>query len=338
MLTIILALLIFGLLIVAHEGGHFLAAKWAGMKVEEFSVGLGPAIWQARRGETLYSLRILPLGGYNRIAGMEEEDQDDPRGFNRQPLTKRMIVIAAGSAMNFLLAILIFILVFMGFGIPQDLNVVGGVQPGMPAQQVGLRPGDKILEVDGHRVESWSQLVSLIRSRPEQRITLLVDRGGDLRKIEVTTVREPQTGAGLIGITPPWARENLYNSIVLGLQQSLLMVKMIILSLLKMVRGKAGAEVVGPVGIVQMVGQAATGGLVNVLSFTAVLSLNLGLINLLPIPALDGSRLAFLFLEALRGRPLDPRKENLIHLIGFILLLALLLLVTYKDIMRIFFS
>ncbi|WP_338834764.1 hypothetical protein MHLNE_10680 [Moorella humiferrea] len=335
-MTIILALIVFSILIIVHEGGHFLAAKRAGIKVEEFAVGMGPAIWQKKKGETVYSLRAFPLGGYNRMAGMEGPDLDDPRGFNRQPLFKRMTVIAAGSGMNFLLAILIFVFVFMVIGIPADINVIGRVEPGMPAAQAGLRPGDKVLEVAGTPVSTWREMVQVIYRHPDEKITMVIEREGRQQQITLTTIKDPQTGYGMVGIGPSWQRQGLWTSINLGLRQAYEVTRLIILSLLEIITGRAAPEVVGPVGIIQMVGQAAAYGLANVLNFMAVLSLDLGLINLLPIPALDGSRLVFLVLEGLRGRPISAEKENLIHLIGFALLMGLLILITYQDLIRIF--
>lgn len=335
-MTIILALIMFSILVLVHEGGHFLAAKRAGIKVEEFAIGMGPALLQGKRGETIYSLRAFPLGGFNRMAGMEGPDLDDPRGFNRQPVYKRMVVIGAGSGMNFLLALVLFIMVFMVLGIPADVNVVGRVEPGMPAAQAGLSPGDRILQVNNTPVSTWRDMVDLINKHPGEKLTLLVERGGQQRQVTLTTTRDPQSGVGLIGIGPTWARQGLWRSISLGTRQAVEITRLIILSLVQMVTGKVAAEVVGPVGIVQLVGQAATYGLANVLNFMAVLSLDLGIINLLPVPALDGSRLVFLGLEAVRGRPINPEKENFIHLIGFALLMGLLILITYQDLIRIF--
>ncbi|MGI9860392.1 RIP metalloprotease RseP [Moorella naiadis] len=335
-MTIILALIMFSILVLVHEGGHFLAAKRAGIKVEEFAVGMGPALLQGKWGETVYTLRAFPLGGFNRMAGMEGPNLGDPRGFNRQPVYKRMGVIGAGSGMNFLLALVLFIMVFMVIGIPADVNVVGRVEPGMPAAQAGLSPGDRILQVDNIPISTWREMVDLINKHPGEKLTLLVERGGQQRQVTLTTTRDPQSGVGLIGIGPTWERQGLWRSIALGTREAVEITRLIILSLVQMVTGKVAAEVVGPVGIVQLVGQAATYGLANVLNFMAVLSLDLGIINLLPVPALDGSRLVFLGLEAVRGRPINPEKENFIHLIGFALLVGLLILITYHDLIRIF--
>ncbi len=334
-MSIILALLVFSVLIVVHEGGHFLAAKRAGIRVDEFAVGMGPALWQFKKGETVYSLRAFPLGGYNRIAGMEGPETSDPRGFNRQPLFKRMGVIAAGSGMNFLLAVVLFILTYMVLGVPADYNIIGRVEPGKPAAAAGLQPGDRVLAINNISVDSWTQMVELINSHPETEISLLIERQGQREEVTVTTIKDPQSGVGLIGIGPSWERQGFWRSIIMGFRQSIAITVLIIVSLVQMVTGQVPADVVGPVGIVQLVGEAATFGLANLLIFTAVLSVNLGLINLLPIPALDGSRLVFLSIEGIRGRPIEPEKENFIHLIGFALLFGLLIIITYQDIMRI---
>lgn len=335
-MSIVLALVIFSVLIVVHEAGHFLVAKRSGIRVEEFAVGMGPVLRQVRRGETVYSLRAFPLGGFNRIAGMESADRGDPRGFNNQSLSKRISVIAAGSGMNFLLAVMLFIIVFMVIGLPADRNVIGQVEPGRPAATAGLQSGDKILAIDNIPVNRWVEMVQLINERPEQNITMLVERDGRQWEVTLTTLRDPDRNVGLIGIGPSWERQGVLYSIYLGFKQAIGVTVLIITSLVHMITGRIEPDVVGPVGIVQLVGQAATFGLANILSFTAVLSVNLGLINLLPIPALDGSRLMFLGIEGIRGRPINPEKENFIHFVGFALLIGLLILITYQDLIRIF--
>jgi len=333
-MTILIALIIFSVLVMVHEAGHFLAAKKAGIKVEEFAIGLGPVIWKTQKGETVYSVRAFPLGGFNRMAGMEGPSNDEPRGFNRQPLHKRMGVIAAGSCMNFLLAIVLFIITFMVLGIPVDRNVIGKVEPGMPAARAGLMAGDKIVQINDITVNSWMEMVEVINRHPEEEISLLVERNDKKWEVTLTTKRDPERGVGIIGIGPTWERQGFWRSITLGFKQSLAITLLIISSLFQMITGQVAPDIVGPVGIVQLVGQAATFGLANVLSFTALLSVNLGLINLLPIPALDGSRLIFLAFEGIRGRPVNAEKENFIHLIGFTMLIGLLVLITYKDILR----
>ncbi|MDK2820573.1 MAG: regulator of sigma protease [Clostridia bacterium] len=335
-MTIILALIIFSILIMVHEAGHFLMAKRAGIKVEEFAIGMGPALWQRKKGETLYSIRALPLGGYNRIAGMEGDGFDDPRGFNRQPVNRRIGVIAAGSVMNFLLALLLFMFVFMVIGLPSNQNVIGQVEPGKPAALAGLQAGDRVVQIEGVPINTWREMVDIIYQRPGQEITMGIDRNGEQHNVVLTPIKDPKYGVGLIGITPTWERQGLLRSIILGFQETITITYLILSGMVQMFTGQTPPEVVGPVGIIQLVGEAANFGLANVLNFMAVLSLDLGLINLLPIPALDGSRLVFLGIEAVRGRPINPEKENYIHMLGFVLLLTLLIFITYKDLIRIF--
>ncbi|MEW6661212.1 MAG: RIP metalloprotease RseP [Bacillota bacterium] len=334
MTTALAAILIFGLLITTHELGHFLVAKLVGIRVHEFSIGMGPVILSGRRGETLYSLRLLPIGGFNRMAGMESGDLEDPRGFNTRSISQRMAVIASGSLMNFLLAIILFIFVFMGIGIPSNTTTIGGLLPGRPAEKAGFHVGDRITAINGQSVNSWGQLVEIIHKNPGQKLEVKVERNQQTLLIQVVPELEPQNKVGLIGIEQTWVKLGLFSSIILGTKQALAVATLIISSLVKMISGQVPAEVAGPVGIVQMAGEAARLGLASVLNFAGLLSLNLGIINLFPIPSLDGSRLLFLGIEGVRGRPVDPEKENSIHLIGFAVLIFIMLVITYQDLLR----
>jgi len=334
--VLIIALALFFLLIIVHELGHFLVAKLVGIKVREFSVGMGPLVVGHRRGETLYALRLLPLGGYNRMAGMEPDDLDDPRGFNRKSVAQRVAVIASGSLMNFLLAVLLYAFIFLALGLPSNSPVIGRVLPGYPAEAAGLQAGDRILAVDGRPVTSWQELVVMIHQSPGRELRLTVVRNGQSLFVRLTPEFDPQTQAGLIGIEQAIARLSLPAALWQGLRQTGLMLFFTVAGFGEMLLGRVPVDLVGPVGIVQMVGQAAKFGAASVLGFAAFISLNLGLINLFPIPALDGSRLIFLAVEALRGRPVDPHKESLVHLVGFALLVLAILVITYRDLLRLF--
>jgi regulator of sigma E protease len=336
MTTALAAILIFGLLIATHELGHFLVAKMVGIRVHEFSIGMGPVVLSWKRGETIYSLRLLPIGGFNRMAGMESGDLQDPRGFNTRSVLQRMAVIASGSLMNFLLAIILFIFVFMGIGVPSNTTTIGGLLPGRPAEKAGFQVGDRIVSINNTNVNTWGQLVEVIHKNPGQKLQVMVERDQQSLLIPVVPELDPQNKVGLIGIEQTWVKLELFSSILLGIQQALAVAALIITSLLKMITGQLPAEVAGPVGIVQMAGEAARLGLANVLNFAGLLSLNLGIINLFPIPALDGSRLLFLGIEGIRGRPVNPEKENVIHLVGFALLIFLMLVITYQDLLRLF--
>lgn len=333
--SIAVTVLILGLLIFVHELGHFLVAKMVGIRVHEFALGMGPLVWSRKSGETLYSLRALPIGGFNRMAGMDPEEPYDPRGFNTRTVGQRMGVIAAGSLMNFLLAILLFVIFFMGIGIISNSNRISGVLEGSPAEAAGLQAGDRIVAVDGKETPTWEQLTSAIRSRPNEEIVLTVMRGEEERQIVLQTLRDEEENVGLIGVKPSVEKKGFFESIWLGATYSVSLIVLILQQLFLMIGGQVPPEVAGPVGMVQIVGEAVNFGIGTIIQFTAMLSLNLGLINLFPIPALDGSRLVFLAVEGLRGRPINPEKENFLHFLGFVLLIGLMILITYQDIWRI---
>jgi len=335
-MSILLSIIIFGILILVHEFGHFIIAKMYDVKVDEFSLGMGPQVANFKKGETVYSLRALPLGGFVRMTGMEPQDQDDPRGFNKKTVLQRMAVIFAGPLMNFITALLFFILVFMVVGIPSNTNTIGDVMAGHPADRAGIRPGDRIVEINGTKVETWQEIVAMVHKYPGEEVTLTVLRGKERKGIKVVPEKDPETDQGLIGILQSWERKGFFASIALGLQQAYDFTRLLIVSLGQMLSGAIKPEVAGPIGVVLMVGEVARFGLASLMTFAGILSINLGLINLFPIPALDGSRLVFLGLEGLRGRPIDPAKENIIHLIGFALLMLLMVVITYQDILRLF--
>jgi len=337
MTSILLAIIVLGVLITVHELGHFLVAKAVGIKVHEFSIGMGPLIFQSTRGETKYSLRALPIGGFNRMAGEQPEDEDDPRGFDKKSVGARMAVISAGSIMNFLLGVVFFVIVFMLMGTPTQEPVIGRVLPGGPAAAAGLEAGDKIVTIDGQEVQTWTEVVNLIHQAPGRELELVVERKSPATlTVRVTPNLDEASGVGLIGIEQGFQKAGFFESIALGFQQAVTLVVLVLQFLVQMITGAAPADVAGPVGIVQMVGQAASFGLANLLSFAGMLTVQLGLFNLLPVPALDGSRMVFLAVEGIRGRKIDPEKENFVHMIGFALLMGLMLLVTYQDILRLF--
>ncbi|MCW2277904.1 RIP metalloprotease RseP [Heliophilum fasciatum] len=346
MITAIASIFVFGLMIVFHEFGHFATAKLAGVRVLEFSIGMGPKLFGMRRGDTLYSLRMLPLGGFVRMAGMDAEEgrdieslRHDPENFNNKTVWKRAVIIAAGSIMNFILAFLLFLYIFMIIGVPAFSNVIGDVVPGKPAQQAGILPGDRIVAANDKTVQKWSDLIAEIHPNAGKQIVLKVDRQGQIREVPVTPLMDEQRKVGQLGIMADedsmfMQRQGVFESLRMGIVNTIGITGLIIRSLLDMIAGTVPADVGGPVMIVSEIGKAAQTGLSNLLMLAAVLSINLGVLNLFPIPALDGSRLVFLGLEALRGRPIDPAKENMIHLAGFALLMAFMVFIAYNDIVR----
>lgn len=343
--TLIASIIIFGLIIFVHEFGHYSFAKISGIRVEEFALGMGPKVVSFKRGETLYSLRAFPLGGFCKMSG-ETGNEDysptrayDPKRFDQKPILSRMAVIVGGPLMNFLLAALLLTLIFTVLGVPKDYtNAIGEVVAGTPAEEAGLKSGDKILEIDGNPVESWSNLVEIIHAKPEKEISLKIERADKQFVVNVVPSLDPQSNTGKIGITPgeaKWERIGFAAGIKEGITRTYQITFLTIAGLIEMIRGKVSTEgIAGPVGIIQIIGESARYGFVYLANLTAVISINLGLINLLPIPALDGSRLIFLMLEAVRGRPVNPSKENFVHLVGFVLLMVLMVLITYKDILK----
>lgn len=341
MLTFIASVFVFGLLIIFHELGHFLVAKMVDIKVNEFSLGFGPKIAGIKGKETQYNVRLLPLGGFVSMAGMDPKEEtgeeDEQRGFNKKTIGQRIAVIFAGPFMNFLLAALLLAVVFSLQGRPVATTVISETIPDLPAQQAGLMPGDQIVAVNDHKVENWDQLAQQINEQPGKDIVITVLRNGAELQFNVRPVTD-ESGGGMIGIIPEQSNRKL--GLIESLGQGMVLTGQVTLLILdylaKMIIGQAPPDFGGPVMIVSEIGKAASIGFFFLLQLAAFLSINLGLFNLLPIPALDGSRILFLFFEKLRGRPVDPLKENFIHLVGFGLLLLLIVIITYNDILRVF--
>ncbi|MCW3490850.1 RIP metalloprotease RseP [Dethiobacter alkaliphilus] len=333
MLTFVASVLIFGVLIFFHELGHYAVAKKVGIGVYEFAIGFGPKLLSWRSEETDYSLRAFPLGGFVRLVGEDPEESIEEGSFQQKSVLSRFAVIAAGPIMNLLLAILLFSLIFFAFwGVPT--NVIGAVEPGAPAEQVGLQEGDRIVSVAGEPVDDWFELTSRIHAHPDQEITIEFIREGQNQSVSVTPKEDPDAGVGLIGIGPEYRMYALFASLSRGVTYTFGVLVFFVTSIVQMITGAIAPDVMGPVGIIDMVGQVARTGMTEVLSLAALISLNLGVINLLPIPALDGSRLMFLLLEGVRGKPIDPQKESFVHFIGFTMLILLMLVVTFNDLVR----
>ena len=342
---------IFGLIIVFHELGHFIVAKLSGMPVLEFSVGFGrPVLFSITRGETRYALRPLPLGGFVQIGGMEP-GEDLPNGFDKHPLYQRALVIFAGGFMNLVLAALIFVAMGLAFGRPVGSTTrIASVLPGRPAQKVGLHVGDVIVAANGVRGKV-GDLRKVIAAHPGRPLDLLIRREGQERHVRVTPAVDteqifepPHEGAppqyrerkiGVIGVSfaPITRPMGVGESIGRGFAEALSKTYLLGYLFLQTLLGRLPVEVGGPVRIVYEIGQAAHIGWASFLSLGAFLSVNVGFLNLLPFPALDGSRLVFMLVELVRRRPLDRRKEAMVHFVGLVILLTLVAVVTVHDIL-----
>ncbi len=339
MTTILATIFVFGLLVFVHELGHFITAKATGMRVDEFAIGFGPELYQVREGETLYSLRLIPLGGYNKIAGMDPDEPNlDERAFIYRSVPARLLVIAAGSVMNFLLPILLFFIVFLSSGVdkPATEPILGMVLANQPAAVAGLAPGDKILAIDGVETTDWMSIVAALRPRANQPTAIVAERENRQFTVEVTPTLDSRGERGVIGIIPKLVKEypGFFESIKLSVQQVFYVTGAMLNQLGQMFTGKVDPEVSGPIGVAQMAGQVAKQGIIPLVQFAAFLSLNLGLINLLPIPALDGGHIVTILIEGVRGKPLTGKQLQWIQMVGIALLLMLLVFATASDLGR----
>lgn len=340
--TIIAFVAVLLVLIVAHELGHFVTAKLTGVKVEEFSIGFPPRIVSLKAGETRYSLGATLLGGFVKMAG--EEDPNVLGGLSSKGYGTRLLVLSAGTVMNLLLPIVLFTVAFM---VPHDIVtgqvVVAEVAPDSPASRVNIVPGDAILEVNGKPVGNVGDLHRFVELNLGQTTTFLVKQGETTREIRLVPRWRQPAGQGAIGVmvrltAPKPSRESfpVWRAVPLGFNECIDTFVLFKNGIIGMLIGTEPAVVTGPVGIAQITGEIAKAGLSPLLEFAAFLSINLGIINILPLPALDGGRIAFVLIEWVRrGKRIAPKTEGLVHLIGFVMLITLALAVTYQDIIRI---
>jgi len=338
--TILITLLIIAVLILVHEWGHFITARKIGIPVWEFSIGFGPKIYGRKKDGVEYSLRLIPLGGYVRMAGEEPGDANDPEGFNNRTPLEKVGVAFAGPFMNFVLALLIFVYIYSVVGIPRvsDQPIIGQVVVNTPAEKGGLQANDLVLQANNKDIKTWDEFTVAISSTPEgQPLNLTVERNKKVINLSIIPVKNETTGKPSIGVMSALAydKQGIISAIKIGFQQTYELTVLLLSSLGILISGGASVnDLAGPVGITKLIGEAAQAGMVLLLSFTAFLSINLGVLNLLPIPALDGSRIVFALVEAIRRKPLEPEKEGFIHWLGFLFLIMLMVLVTYNDIVR----
>ncbi|MGM0688688.1 MAG: RIP metalloprotease RseP [Bacillota bacterium] len=332
MQTAIASIFVFGLLILVHEMGHYIVARLTGIKVLELAIGFGPKLIGWTKNNIDYSLRAIPLGGFCRLLGENPEEASEPDSFPQQPLLSRAAVLLAGATMNLVLAIVVFFIIFFFIvGVPNtESSRIGYIVEDSPAEAIGLEAGDIVTAIDSNPVETWDDVLTLISAKPNQEIQLIIERDGAIRELAVVTEVGPEGNRGMIGIGP----EIKMFSFISSLRFSLERFGAVIYSIYQVVTGQAPLDVAGPVGIIFVIGEVAQTGFVNLLLLTALISISLGIMNLLPIPALDGGRLFFLLVEAIRGKRIDPEKEGFIHFIGFALLIMLILFITYQDVLR----
>ena len=335
-LVVLAVVLVFGFLVTFHEFGHYLVAKLNGVRVLEFNVGFGPPLAQATWGETTYGLRVVPLGGYVRLAGMDD-GETGPKSFNEKPVWRRLSIIVAGSMANLILPIAIFFVVYaLQSGGPV---IAQAIVKGYPADRAGLQPGQQLIAVNGRPIRSVFDLRDEVNASHGRPVTLRSAAPGKPPS-EVTLTPVQQNGRWLIGVSPGGGAIDP----VRGLGDSLIQDAQFIGGTLAGfyslftggIRGGLGGSCgpSGPIGIVRATAAAASAGWLSLLYFAAFLSVNLGILNLLPLPALDGGRLAFLIVEGIRRRAIDPLKEQRVHYAGLLVLLTLVVFISYNDIVR----
>ncbi|MBP3038375.1 RIP metalloprotease RseP [Bacillaceae bacterium Marseille-Q3522] len=419
MSTVIAFIIIFGALVFFHELGHFVFAKRAGILCREFAIGFGPKVFSFKKNETLYTIRLLPLGGFVRMAGEDpeivelkpgyrvgllfdeenkvstiiltnkekypnarqieveyadlehelvikgyaEDDEEEKvlsfpvketavfiengaetqiapyhRQFSSKKLSQRTMTIFAGPMMNFVLAFVVFALIGLLQGVPSTEPVLGEITDDGAAKAAGLQKGDTVLSVDGAEISSWDDVVEIIRENPEQQLEFTINRNGREMDIPVTPVKTTVEGEtfGIIGVYTSLEYSPL-KAIANGATETYAWTVEIIRMLGKLITGQFSIDALsGPAGIYKATEEVAKSGVFYLMRWAGLLSINLGIMNLLPIPALDGGRLMFFAVEAVRGKPIDKQKEGMVHFIGFALLMLLMLVVTWNDIQRFF--
>lgn len=353
MTAILSFIVVIGVLIFVHELGHFLVAKRFGVKIEKFSIGFGPKVVSKTLGETEYRLSWIPLGGYVKMLGETDPEKVSPedlsRSFASLPVSRRMLIAAAGPVANFALAILLFASVFWS-GLPILDPVVGRVLPGSPAASAGIRNGDRILEIDGRKVTRWDDIRQMIEGKGGKGVALSIRREAGVQVIHIVPKIESGKNLfgeaerqGKIGVGPSGSfsvvRYGFSEGLGLAVIKTYRIASINLVSLYKMVTGHISPKNLGgPILIAQMSAKAAKSGLSNLLVFMGFVSVTLGVMNLLPIPVLDGGHLLFLSAEAVLRKPPSIRVRELSMQVGFVILLTIMVFAFYNDIMRVFGS
>lgn len=341
--------IVLGVLIFFHELGHFLAAKRLNVGVLKFSLGFGPKVIGKRVGETEYLISAVPLGGYVKLVG---EDPDEPvvdpeKDFSAKPIWTRVKIILAGPLFNIFFAVIVFSGIYMvGMPVYSSLPQIGQVQDKSPAMKASLKPGDLIMSINHKKINEWEDMAELIHAYPGKEIILQVER--DKKQITIPVTPEPkkvldssgkEVTIGIIGINPTseFRRYNPFMAVIKGLEETWFIMELTVVSIVKIIQRQISAKTIGgPILIFQIAGEVFKLGIINFARFTAILSVNLAILNLLPIPILDGGHLLFFLIEAIRGKPVSIKKREIAQQIGLVLLVSLMLFAFYNDLMRVF--
>lgn len=342
-------IIVLGVLIFFHELGHFLAAKRLKVGVIKFSLGFGPKLIGKRVGETEYLISAVPLGGYVKLVGEDpNEPVDNPeKDFSTKPIWTRVKIILAGPFFNLLFAVIVFSGVYMvGMPVYSSLPKIGQVQDKSPAMKAGLKTGDLIVAINQKKINKWEEMAEFIHDYPGKEIIVQVERGGKSRAIPITPESKKVMDSsgkeiiiGLIGINPTleFQRYNPFMAVIKGLEETWTITELTVVSIVKIIQKQISPKTIGgPILIFQLAGEVFKLGIITLARFTALLSVNLAILNLLPIPILDGGHLLFFLIEAVRGKPVSIKKREIAQQIGLVLLVCLMLFAFYNDLMRVF--
>ncbi len=336
-------------LVLIHEFGHFIMARRAGIKVEEFGLGFPPRVWSRKKGETVYSLNAIPIGGFVKLYGEDETvTKDIERAYYHKGKLTRTSILVAGVLMNFLLGVLVFSIIsfFSGIVQPSGQIKVTGIASNSPAEKAGLKSDDIIISVEGEAVQKSKEFIEKVASYKGKEATLTVSRNSESNfNVKVSPRENPPQGEGALGLAfsdvalvhPPFP-QNIFLSVVEGFNQAIFWINVTIQGIADAVKTALGGQkpegLAGPIGIFQITGVAAQQGILTLLGFIGVLSVNLAVLNIMPFPALDGGRLLFIIVETLFGKRVLASYEKYAHLVGMIILLSLMVLITFADIQR----
>ena len=337
LLSIVGALLVLTVLVFVHELGHFYAGKKLGFRIDEFAIGMGPVVCSKEKNGTRFAIRALPIGGLCAFHG-EDEGVSDPECFNAQPVWKRMIVVLAGPFMNILLAVVLAVIILMTYGEYMP-KITGFTGENTPAEAAGIQEGDIITEIDGKSITYYAECTDYIQQADHAGIEVTVRRGGSDVTLTARDIYDPESGSNRLGIyiSPERLRYGLLEAATNSVRYTCYIVKEMFKVLGGLFTGSVTSDdVAGPVGTISIIGQAVRAGFEVVLRLGVLISINLGIMHILPIPALDGGRFLFMVIEAVRGKPIPPEKEGMIHMAGLVLLFRLMILLTVMDVRKLF--
>lgn len=328
---IIGAVFVFSLLIITHELGHFTLAKLNGVKVEEFAIGMGPKVFSIKGKETVYMLKAFPIGGYVKMLG-EEDECKDPRAFSEKSAIRRLSIILAGPIMNLILPVIIFVCVAYIQGFPT--TKLASVVDNYPAAQSGIQKGDIITSINNNKIITWDDVITNLYLNKDDNLSVVVDRNGESKSFNVKPIKDEERGQYLLGIVSDYNKKpSIGKAVNYGFKQTGSLINQMVESIKGIFKGKVSKDDIGgPVTIIRMSGEVAKHGLISLLTFSAFLSINLAIMNLLPFPALDGGWTILLLFEIITGRKPNEKFVGIINYAGFILLMVLMVVIAVKDI------